>query len=49
MLTLAAQREWLNALATLEQIRSDAQYIVESADALEMAAFNALRYGREDN
>lgn len=49
LLPLDAQREWLSAFATLAKIRNDAQHLVESADELETAAFNALRYGHQED
>ena len=47
LLPLDAQREWLGAFASLLKIRADAQDLVDSADELETAAFNALRYGHQ--
>jgi type I restriction-modification system DNA methylase subunit len=49
LLPLEVQRDWLNAFNSLANVRAKAQNLVEAADELKDAAFNALRYGHQED
>jgi hypothetical protein len=48
LLSIEAQRSWLDAFAKVDAIRLGAESLVESAVAMEVAAYDALRYGRQE-
>lgn len=49
LLPLEGQRAWVAAFADLRKIQKEAESLASIADEVETAAYNALRYGHQDD